>query len=594
VVHFYSATTEIYQRLTGTLLLRRSQLISSQIKIDNGLEVERFLKIETKMNGHLSRFIVSASEFDKLNWITQELGAQAVIYPNYTVKNHLSVAIKLLSGDIPTETKYTHLGWRKENGKLIFLQSEGAIGASGFISNINVETEGTRLKDYALGEPPTGNGLMEAVKASLSLLKLAPEKIMTPLLSALFRAPLAEFLPVDFSIFIVGPTGSQKSEVTAIVLSHFGKNFNGKNLPANWTSTANSLEKESFLAKDVLLVIDDYAPYGSTYEVSSYHKTAERVFRAQGNRSGRGRMQSNGSLKADYYSRCLIVSSGEDVPTGQSVQARMEIIEIEKGNVDLKLLTLAQKQAFDGVYVNTMSAYIKYLAGQQESLAGKLQERFLELREEIRGSSKFSHDRTPDITANLILGFEMFLDFAVTVKAIDVWDRSDYLEQATKIMLKTAKSQSRFQSYEDPVDRFQELLHTGIACGKAHVASTSTGEAPVNSLVWGWVEKTIGAGMYQRTDYKPQGNLIGWVDENEELYIEPNAAFATVQKLAKAQGTSISISQKTLWKRLAEKGFILTKENTQGRSACRKTIAGKRLRVIHLLLDPLGETKTGK
>ncbi len=39
MVHFYSATTKIYQRLTGTLLLRRSQLEES---LENSLRTWHF------------------------------------------------------------------------------------------------------------------------------------------------------------------------------------------------------------------------------------------------------------------------------------------------------------------------------------------------------------------------------------------------------------------------------------------------------------------------------------------------------------------------------------------------------------------------
>jgi len=45
-----------------------------------------------------------------------------------------------------------------------------------------------------------------------------------------------------------------------------------------------------FCAKDAVVVVDDFAPCGSQYDIARIHQRADRVIRAQGNHTGRGRI----------------------------------------------------------------------------------------------------------------------------------------------------------------------------------------------------------------------------------------------------------------------------------------------------------------
>jgi hypothetical protein len=169
-------------------------------------------------------------------------------------------------------------------------------------------------------------------------------------------------------VHLAGPTGAYKTEITALTQAHYGAAFNGRNLPGNWESTDNSLEKQAFLLKDAVLVVDDFAPTGTTGDVARMHQRADRLLRAQGNRSGRGRMWADGTLRPQYHPRGLVVSSGEDTPRGQSLRARVLISEISPGDVDLNVLTEMQRAAAEGLLASAMSGYVRYLAPQMGSL----------------------------------------------------------------------------------------------------------------------------------------------------------------------------------------------------------------------------------
>jgi hypothetical protein len=119
-----------------------------------------------------------------------------------------------------------------------------------------------------------------------------------------------------------------------------------------WSSTVNFLEALAFAAKDALLPIDEFVGSSTSLtEKARMYSAAERLFRAQGNSSGRGRMRADTTLRPIKPPRGTIVSNGEEVPAGQSLRARMLILEIsEDDTINLDILTECQR---DGARVLT-------------------------------------------------------------------------------------------------------------------------------------------------------------------------------------------------------------------------------------------------
>src|SRR5262249_32492194 len=129
-----------------------------------------------------------------------------------------------------------------------------------------------------------------------------------------------------------------------LVQAHWGPT----RVSTNWASTPNALERIAFLAKDAVLVVDDFAPRGTVYDIAKLHAAAERLLRGQANHAGRQRMNADASLRPEMYPRGLILATGEDVPSGHSLRARMVVVEIGKGDVDLGRLTQLQAAAEAG------------------------------------------------------------------------------------------------------------------------------------------------------------------------------------------------------------------------------------------------------
>jgi hypothetical protein len=247
---------EMVRRANGHLkpiaVANFSARIVRDLILDDDTEQRRELGIEAELGGQRLAFVVPAAEFGRMGWVLRQLGPQAIIYPGQ--QQHARAAIQWLSGSIQQERIFTHLGWRKHGPDWIYLHAGGAVGAQGPRADLRVELPAA-LQHYQIQSPADPREQVSAVRASLRCLALAPDRIMLPLLAAVYRAALGK---VDFSLFLTGQTGTFKTALAALCQQHFGAAMEASRLPANFASTANALESLAFFAKDALLVVDDF------------------------------------------------------------------------------------------------------------------------------------------------------------------------------------------------------------------------------------------------------------------------------------------------------------------------------------------------
>ena len=555
-----------------------AQIVSEQLR-DDGVEVQRSYEITATLNDHTYRFPVPASHFSSMGWAAEHLGAQAIVYPGFGLKDHARAAIQFLSGQVSTQQVFTHTGWRKVNGLWVFLHGDGAIGPAGPLQDIAVDLPEALWRIH-LPDPPTGEDLRSAVRVSLEFLEVAGDVVVVPMYCAIWRAVLSI---ADLSAHLSGPTGSGKSELAALAQQHFGAGMDARHLPGSWSSTANALEGLAFAAKDVLLVVDDFAPTGSTTDVQRMHREADRLLRAQGNQSARLRMRSDSSLRVPKPPRGLILSTGEDVPKGQSLRARLMIVEVPHagpGGVNSERLTVCQGHAAIGRFAQAMSGFLRWLAPQYEGMQPRLAEQVAALAN--KAQSIRQHQRTPYNMASLAVGLDYFLKFAAEVGALSESEVEDLWRRVWQALESVAAAQADHQASGEPVRRFLQLLSAAIASGQAHVAAPD-GSDPASPQSWGWRKTVVGTGDYQRTEWQPQGLRIGWV-QSDDLYLESDAAFAEAQRLGSKAGEALSVTLQTLKKRLKERGLLASTESVGGRERLevRRTLEGNRRTVLHL------------
>jgi Domain of unknown function (DUF3854) len=578
-VYFVSEEGSICrQKLTGdgpvtVPLANFSATIVEQITEDDGAERRTLLAIEGNLTGGrpLARAEVSAEDFVRMNWPVTQWGTQAVVTAGASAKDHLRAAIQTLSGDVPRRDVYSHTGWRQIDGAWHYLHAGGAIGPDGINSTVSVS-----LPDALVGYHLPTETSVEAIRASLRFIQLAPSSITIPLLATAYRSVLGD---TDFGLHLVGPTGAFKSELAALIQQHFGPGLDARHFPGSWTSTGNALEGIAFAAKDAVFVVDDFAPTGSSADVQRFHREADRLLRAQGNRSGRQRMRADGTLRPARPPRGLILSTGEDVPRGQSLRARLLTLEIAKGDIESANLAECQRSASDGMYAQSMAGFVRWLAPQYQRVKQGLREEMADLRNAAIGVQQ--HARTPGIVANLGVGLKYFLGFAEHEGVISAEESKALWKRGWNDLCEVAELQAVHHLAAEPTQHFLSLISAALASGRAHIASPEGGCPSECPEAWGWRGIQSSNGSDSEHSWQSQGRRIGWI-EDEDLYLEPEASFAEAQRLATEQGDSLAISLSTMSKRLREKGHLRSVETARGTNTVRKTLEGLRRRVLHL------------
>lgn len=577
----HAPTDSVYSVTRGCTYLFDKKLANFSAQIvgetvtDDGAEQTHEFSIEAKRANTVKTVNVPVERFGSLDWVIEKLGPKYVIMAGMGNKDHLRCAIQEMSDeDLPTTTVFTYTGWREIEGQWVYLHGDGAIGET---TPIEVRLEGPAA-GFRLPQPPQADDLRAAVRASLGLLDgLVADHVAFPLLVAVYGAPLGS---PDYSVWMTGPTGVQKSELAALAQQHFGAEMNRTRLPGNWSSTDNALEGLAFVIKDAPLVIDDFAPATSKFDAERQQRVAERLIRGQGNHSGKQRMRADCTLRPPKPPRGLIIATGEDIPRGHSILARLCIIQVQKGNVDLKRLSQCQGDATKGLYAAAMAGYIEWLASQYQKVRDGLGGERVKLRDQFLET--FPHARTPDVIANQMLGLQYLLRFAKQIGAIDKNEEYTLLSRGQNAFQAVAEQQGEHQREVDPVARFPELVATIISSGRGHIAGADGKEPgiPPSPTTWGWEERVFHAGDGKPgTNYHGRGNKIGWV-VGDVLYLDPDATYAAIVELSRHQGQTYPINKETLYRRLKESRALLRTE--KDRTTAHATLEGRRIRVLHL------------
>ncbi|SMF95869.1 Primase C terminal 2 (PriCT-2) [Methylomagnum ishizawai] len=557
--------------------------ITEEVIYDNGLEEDCLFRIEGRLSDGtaLPAIEVAASKYAGLSWVTAQWGARALVHAGNSIKDHLRTAIQGLSKDFGRRTVYGHTGWRLIDGRWGFLHGGGAISADGHRADIEVRAGEGNMRRY--GFEAGGGDLVEVVRASLRLLDLAPNNLAlgVALLAAVYRAPLGEAATIDHGLFLAGQTGSRKSEAAGVALAHFGRGFDARHFPANWDDSESDLEAKGHGAKDCLFVVDDFKPRGASSDVHKLHVKADRLIRAVGNQSGRGRRTSDMKQRAAFHPRGLVLATGEDIPRGASLRARMAVVELSLSDIDNTVLSELQESARVGRLETAMAGYLAWLAPIMDEHKTSLPAQLRAIRDRANTEGfTHSHPRAADIYASFIIGLDLFLDFAVHVGAADRAACASLFERCETTLKAMVSAQGDFQADQDEVAQFFGFLRSALNAGYCHFSDSLHQGAPAeHPSFWGWrVIPSTDEGV--PAIEKPQGERVGWVDSTRVL-LDGNAAFAAVQELAKATGENLPITQRTLWKRIHERGLLLDvqKEGGKLRLTPKRTIAGVSRRV---------------
>jgi hypothetical protein len=513
--------------------------ITSETTYDDGAERRLVFAIEGALDvgTPLPQIEVAAAEFEAMTWPLGKWGALVNIYHGRDNKAAVRDAIQRSS--TPTaRTIYQHTGWRMIDGQRAYLHAGGAVGADGVCVDSGVG-------EYRL--PDTTEDAKGAVQLSLSLLDCGPDTVMFPLLASVYVAPLGEAMGgLPFTTWVHGSTGNLKSTIAALAQQHFGAGFSLTSLPGSYFSTDNAIEALLHRAKDVLCTVDDVKPPANQRDVYRQNDKSDRMLRSVGNGAHRARLTHDLKERVPRPPRCMTLVTAETPPPAGSGGARCVPVEVMKAGLDLGRLTLVQQQA--GRLSHAMRGYIEYLLPRLDTL--NLAETIPDVRSRLSATGQ--HLRQPDALARLLLGFVVFMQYAVSVGAVTRAE-ADALEQRAEAALRSiGASQATAMKEDAPEEQFLDALRTALMQGRAWLA--------VRGNLLGSVST--------------RGTPVGWTDGKRD-YLLATAAFDVVRQHWRQTGGPHLGDSASLKRALVEAGHVIP--NKQGKADTKTKVDGSRM-----------------
>lgn len=533
--------------------------VKEEIVLDDGAETTRAFVLRGALaNGTILPSIrVPAAKFGSMAWVIDYWGCSAIVGAGLSTRDQLREAVQRLSPNPRRREVFTHTGWRKVEADWVFLTASGAVGRDDFEVDL-----GTELARYALPRVPKNP--REAMQASLGLLSIAPLTVTAPLWAAMFRAPVASAYPLDLSLWMAGPTGSLKSTLAALFLSHFGA-FRENSLPGSWASTANQLERCAFILKDVPFVIDDSAP--GVLDNREIEVKASRLLRSQGNLSARGRLRSDLTVRPGFPPRGIIIGTAEQRPVGHSILARTMLLQFDRSTVDK--LALSESQRHSGIFSQAMAGFVEWLAPQMDALPLALADAFESARH--RATTGDEHMRVPGNVANLWLGIEYGLRYAEETGAATRDDADKLRSRCWSALVQTGAYQAATVEGERPSRRFVSVLATLLVQGRAVLLERDS----------------------RPDSYAGPAALVGWQDD-DFLYLLPDASYQAVVRFCRESGEFFPLHSDRIFGDFKREGIS---DCSTGRSTATSWVGGQTRRILKLRRDKteelLGEALPG-
>ena len=506
--------------------------IVSEKTVDDGAVTEKTLVLSgIHADGStLPPVEVNGADLSNFNWLLDKWGAKCIIEVGQRCKDYLRYYILTTSENAEQLTEYHVTGWKKIDGEWHFLLPGD--------DSLNVTLKG-KLRYYC-GERNWSKTDLHTAKL-LYTMPPARKEIIHPLLAFAFLTPLNEFLKQagcmpKFTLFLAGRTGTRKSTIAALILSFFGK-FTSTDLPMSFQDTANSITANAFTLKDVLTCIDDFYPSDNA-EMKKLNTTAQKIMRAYGDRTGRGRMRADCTLMENRPPQGNAIITGELRPdVGESGIARYFPLELKDGDVNLAYLTEYQEEAAQGVYRRTMYAYTEWLKRRficnddhEEKFVKRLRELYDFYRSDFLSHGVKCHGRLPEIVACLMIGTRFFLYFLKENGVIFQDEKDEEIKNFSDLLLRVAAQQAVDIEYEKPANIFVRKLYALMESGDV-------------------VLKKKGS----HGDYTP--SFFSGIVNSDYLMIHLDSVFPLIKKLCNDSGEAFPYTKNSIMKALVEEGI---------------------------------------
>ncbi len=509
----------VEQRIIG----EKHNLLISGIGIDNKLLPEILLDIAT---------------IQKCTWVPENFGFEYYINKK-RIDDFMSI-IRHLCINSSIKHVCNHIGWIQKDNKWCYAHSKGCIGDA----NVDVELEES-IDNYYLPDKTTN--LYDSCKYSLKLCDILNYDEGIILQALVYLSPLIDIIsqlhkPPEMLVWLWGKTGSRKTSLARAYLSHFG-DFTNK-IPCTFNDTKTAIELKANLLKDTLCLCDDFAPKQYNRDRFNQNSIAELILRMYGDRIGKGRSSNKLDIKNTNIPRGMMLVTGEGIISGESSNARLLSIEVNRDSVDLDILTEIQNNS--SLLGESMRGYIEWLLEQlngenkDEKLSDILTHNFKTYREELMERYKDNvHGRTIEAISWIKVGFNCMLEYMFDSNVINKVEKELYEHRLELVTDKLINNQTKLVTNNSPTDEFLNTLKELIDSNSIRIGTLNKN----NQLMEDKLEYVCG---YKDDDY---------------YYFYTDKVYKIFTQEQYRKRVNINIGQRELVKQLREEGIVKVDSN---------------------------------
>ena len=174
------------------------------------------------------------------------------------------------------------------------------------------------------------------------------------------------------------------------------------------------------------------------------------------------------------FRKGMICATGEDLPNGHSLQARLVIINMKKGSTNTGVLSQLQDYAQTGDLAQLNANFIRWIAAAADD--GVIEQYFIDaLSSCAEQLPTEGHARTRDNLSQMLVGLWIYLQYAIDVGIMNLEAADIFKLQAIKTVLALSQIQAGVDKDASDAERFVKVLQSALSMGSCHLAEQSGG-----------------------------------------------------------------------------------------------------------------------
>lgn len=395
---------------------------------------------------------------------------------------------------------------------------------------------------------------------------LAGHTFISPFLSKLDHSPNCS--SERYILWITGITGASKSFLAMRFANFFGNFAEGASVNS-WTSTPYQIQKVGYYFADCLYLVDDF----KLKNIQARHEQVVQILQNYADGRGRGRLNSDASVKQTYTIRGNLLVTGEDVPDNEASNlARMIIVGVNTRRKDAARGRACFKNQH--LYRGVTAAFIRYVIARDGW--------FDDLVARIDAATDMFHEGIEDVANGLRIarnfglnktGFDLFVDFLQGIGVIDEAKAAALVAEHIDNLFQLRDEHTRSVVSEQANNVFLDTLTDMLQSGRVVLHS------PDNKI---WRSSEL-------VDLEPHElrGVVGFLRRDDEhAYIYPKIALAEIQRVLRDAGSTLGFTINAIGKQLGEEGFLVDRQD--GRSTTVVKHNGRPHRVWKLKKTDLG------